>query len=125
MNETFRGDGASSVPWLTRDRRMRAADSSMLPGSEKAPSAAVGLLNQAVQGAHDSLDRLAGSAAPAVKQLGESVSAARDALHGKTDQLRETRDEWVQDMRTTVRGNPLACVAAALALGVLIARFTR
>jgi hypothetical protein len=38
----------------------------MLPDSEKAAPAAVGLLKQAVQGAHDTIDRLADSATPAV-----------------------------------------------------------
>ena len=53
------------------------------------------------------------------------MSAAGDALNARSDQLRETRDEWVDGMRSTVRGNPLACVAAAVVLGVVIARFGR
>jgi multidrug efflux pump subunit AcrB len=48
---------------------------------------------------------LAGSekAAPAAQQLGECASAAGDAIHAKTDPLRDTRDEWVESVRTTVR----------------------
>ena len=60
-----------------------------------------------------------------MQQLGDSVSAAAEALNLKTDKLRKTRDEWVEGARTTVRSNPLACVAAALALGAVIARITR
>jgi len=60
-----------------------------------------------------------------MRQLGENISAAEDALHAKTDQLRNTRDEWVESMRTTVRRNPLVSVAAALALGAVVARITR
>jgi hypothetical protein len=52
-------------------------------------------------------------------------SAAEDAWHAKTDQLRETRDEWVESMRSAVRSNSLACIAAAVALGAVIARITR
>jgi len=100
-------------------------DTSMRPGSEKARPAAVGPLNAAVQGAHDTLDRFAESSTPTVQRLGESVSAAGELLHSKTDQLRVTRDEWVDSARDTVRSNPLACVAAALALGAVIARITR
>ena len=58
-------------------------------------------------------------------QLGESVSSAVETLHAKTDRLRETRDEWVEGVRSTVRSNPLASVAAALALGAVIARVGR
>jgi hypothetical protein len=125
MNETIHPDSASAVPWPTGDHRLQVSDTSMLPGSEKAPPAAVGLLKNAVQGAHDTIDRLADSAAPAVRQLGESVAAAGETLHAKADQLRETRDEWVEGVRSTVRSNPLASVAAAFALGALIARIIR
>ena len=57
MNETIHPDSKSDVPWSTHEARVRVPDTSMLPGSEKAPPAAVGLLNQAVQGAHDNIDR--------------------------------------------------------------------
>jgi len=127
MNETIHThtDSASAVPWPTGDNRVRASDPSMLPGSEKAAPAAVGLLKDAVQGAHNTIDRFADSAAPAVRQLGESVAAAGETLHAKTDQLRETRDEWVEGVRSTVRSKPLASIAAAFALGALIARIIR
>ncbi len=125
MNETTYPNTSSDVPWPNGDNRVRVPDTSMLPGSEKAPPAAVGALKSAVQGAHDTLDRLADSATPAVRKLGESVCAAGEALHAKSDQLRETRDEWVASARSTVRSSPLVCVAAALALGAVIARIAR
>jgi len=125
MNETINHDSPSDTPWSNGDQRVRVSNTSMLPGSEKAPPATVGLLRNAVQGAHETIDRLAESAAPAARELGDRVSAAEDALHAKTDQLRETRDEWVESARTTVRSNPLASVAAAFALGAVIARITR
>lgn len=125
MNPTNYPDGTSNVPWPTSDERVPVPDTSMLPGSELPASPAVGMLKHAAQSAHDSIDRFADSAAPAVRQLGESVAAAGQALHVKTDQLRETRDAWAEGVRTRVRGNPLAAVAAALALGIVIARLTR
>ncbi len=85
----------------------------------------VGVLNSAVQGAHDSIDRLADTVAPAAQQLGERVSEAGDAIHAKTDQLRDIRDEWVESLRTTVRGNPLASIVTAVVLGAVMARITR
>jgi ElaB/YqjD/DUF883 family membrane-anchored ribosome-binding protein len=125
MNETLNPYTASDVPWTTSDPQERAPDMSMLPDSENAAAPAVGLLKTAVHGAHDTIDRLADRAEPAVRQAGESVAAAGETLRAKTDQLRETRDEWVEGARSTVRSNPLASVAAALALGAVIARITR
>jgi ElaB/YqjD/DUF883 family membrane-anchored ribosome-binding protein len=125
MNETHHPGSASELPWPNGDHRVRVPDTSMLPGSETAPPAAVGLLKNTVQGAHDTIDRLADRAAPAVRKLGESVSAAGETLQAKTDQLRETRDAWAEGARSTIRSNPLASIAAALALGAVIARITR
>lgn len=125
MNETNNPTSPSDVPWPTSVPRVGAPDTSMFPGSEKAAPAAVGLLKNAVQGAHDTIDHLADRAEPAVRQLDESISAAGETLHAKTDQLRETRDEWVEGVRCTVRTNPLASVAAAFALGAVIARLSR
>lgn len=104
---------------------MRETDTSMLPDSEKDAPTAVGLMKQAVQGAHATIDRLADGAAPAVQQLSESVSATESALNAKADELRETRDEWADGVRTMVRGNPLLSVAAAVTLGAVIAHITR
>lgn len=125
MNQPIHPNTAPDAPWPSGDNRVQVPDTSMLPGSEQAPPAAVGLLKTAVQGAHDTIDRLADRATPAVRQLGESVTAAGETLHAKSDQWRETGDQWVEGVRTTVRSNPLASVAAALALGVVIARITR
>lgn len=94
--------------------------------NESTPNAnASGLLGTAVQGAHDTIDRLAVAAAPAVHQLGERVTAAEDALQEKADQLRGTRDAWAESLRCTVRENPLASIAAAFTLGALLARIAR
>lgn len=125
MNETNIPAGASDSPWPSRDHPVQAREESMLPNSERAGPAAVGLLKNAVQGAHETIDRLADRAEPAVRHLGESVSAAGDTLHAKADQLRETRDEWAEGMRTTVRSKPLVSVAVAFALGAIFARITR
>ena len=115
----------SGDTWPGHEHRVPVADTSMLPGTEKAPTAAVDLLNRAVQGAHATIDRLADSAAPTVRKLGERFTGADNALQAKAGQLREVRDEWTESVRSTVRSNPLASVAGALALGVLIVRITR
>jgi len=125
MDTTTQPDGTTDLPWPSGDHRMRVADTSMLPGSEKSPTAAVGMLHHAVQGAHDTIDRLAASAAPGVRQLGERISAADDTLHAQADQWRARQGEWAEGLRTTVRSHPLKSVVAALALGAVIARVIR
>ena len=83
------------------------------------------LMNRVVQGAHQTIDRLAEKAAPQLAHLSDSLSSAGNAIHGKADALRATGDEWTESLRGTVRQNPLAALAAAVAVGVLVARLTR
>jgi hypothetical protein len=118
MNEIRHSEPLSDVPWPTSDRRMPVANTSMLPGSEKAPSPADGRLSNAREGAHDALDHMAGRAAPAAQRLGESMSTAQRVL-------RDTREQWSGSVRSTVDKHPLAAIAAALALGAVITRITR
>jgi len=125
MNEPIPPTTLSDVPWPTSAPRAPAPDTSMRPDSEKVPPAVVGVLNSAVQGAHDTVDRIADRAAPALRCLGDGVAAAGDALKAKTDALRGMRDAWVDGARCTVRSSPLAAVVAAFALGAVIARITR
>jgi hypothetical protein len=125
MNDASHSSSASDSLWSSGDRDVRVPDTSMLPGSEKAPPAAVGLLKSAAQGAHDTIDRLADRATPAVRQLGESVAAAGVTLHAQTDQLRERRDAWAESVRGTVRRNPLGSIVAAVVFGAVLARITR
>ena len=116
---------SSGGDWPRTDQSMPVPNTSLLPGSEKAPTAAVELMGRVVQGAHDTIDRLADSAAPAVRQFGEGLAGAEETLHAKTAQMRDARDAWSESLRQTVRTNPLASLAAALVVGALIARITR
>jgi ElaB/YqjD/DUF883 family membrane-anchored ribosome-binding protein len=76
------------------------------------------MLGRVVQGAHQTIDRLAETAAPHVKRLQDGVGA-------RAEHAKEVGDEWAESLRCTVRDNPLAAVATAVALGVLIARLTQ
>ena len=77
-----------------------------------------------VQGAHDTVDRLADTAAPHVQRLAEGVDTASDTLHERADQVRDAGDVLADSLRNTVREHPLAALAAALAVGVIVARLT-
>ena len=122
---TIPNDRTADVPWPTSSQRMPAPDHSALPGNESTAPGATGMLKNAVQGAHDTLDRLADRAAPAVQRMGDSVNSAEAALRDKTSQLREKGDEWVDGTRGSIRNHPLTAVAIALAVGALVARMTR
>jgi ElaB/YqjD/DUF883 family membrane-anchored ribosome-binding protein len=82
------------------------------------------LVRRVAQGAHQTIDRLADSALPAVGKLQSSVEGMGDKLHSGADQMREMGDEWTESMRTTVREHPVTSVLVALAAGMLIARLT-
>lgn len=83
------------------------------------------VFERVVQGAHQAIDSLAETAAPHVQRLQQGLSSAGGSLHTRMDHARDVGDEWAESLRVTVRENPLAAVATALAVGVLIARLTR
>jgi ElaB/YqjD/DUF883 family membrane-anchored ribosome-binding protein len=83
------------------------------------------LFGRVVQGAHATIDRLAETAAPHVHRLQDGMAEASDSLQARAGQARETGGEWAETLRCTVRENPLAAVATALAVGLLVARLTR
>lgn len=89
------------------------------------PQAGSDLMNRVVQGAHQTIDHLAGQAAPHVQRFEQKLAGADDMLHERADQLREMSDGYVRSLREGVRENPLAAVGVALLLGLLLARITR
>jgi ElaB/YqjD/DUF883 family membrane-anchored ribosome-binding protein len=78
-----------------------------------------------VIGSNNTIERIADAARPTMQHVSDTVSAAAQAVNVKAGQLRETSDAWLDGARDTVRSNPLAVVAGALALGLLISRLTR
>jgi ElaB/YqjD/DUF883 family membrane-anchored ribosome-binding protein len=111
-----------------------AARASMSPSTMGGPATASGasggmstgngqpdLMSRVVQGAHQTIDQLAERATPHVERLYQKG----DELGVRADHLREVGDEWAESMRSTVRENPLAAVAVAVAVGMLVARITR
>ena len=100
-------DTPADGTWPGREHHVPVADTSMLPGTETAPPAAVSALHRAAQGAHRTIDRLADSAAPKVRHLSQTVGACTGSL------------------RSTVRSNPLVSVLAAMVLGGLMSQIAR
>ena len=83
------------------------------------------LLGRIVDGAHQTIDKLAERAGPRVEQLEQSVQGANTALHQRAERARDVGDEWLESMRTSVREHPVAAVGVALAVGMLLARMTQ
>jgi ElaB/YqjD/DUF883 family membrane-anchored ribosome-binding protein len=81
-------------------------------------------MRRVVQGAHEAVDRFADKAIPAVERLKGTYSEAADTLKQRADQAVDLKDEWTESLRTAVREHPLAAIATALAVGVIIARLT-
>jgi len=123
MNPVLQPDSLPEVPWPTH--RTPATEPPTSTVFERAPQVADESLNRVVQGAHDAVDRFAEGAGPKVRQLGESVSRAETALSHRAAQLGQTGDAWAESVRGRVRSHPLTAIAAAVALGAVIARVTR
>lgn len=92
---------------------------------DKGVAAGHDVLNRVAQGAHQAIDRLADTAGPAMQRVQDGVQAAGDVLSQRADDVRQLGDEWTESVRTTVREHPIAAIATALAVGVLIARLSR
>ena len=114
-------NSTNDLPQTDRDYEHAGTD---LPSSDRTTQAD-DVLARVVQGAHDTIDRLAETAAPHVHRLQEGMGSTNELLHSRADQAREMSEEWAENLRCTVRENPLAAVATALAVGVLVARLTR
>ncbi len=82
-------------------------------------------LERMVKTAHEAIDRLAEQAAPKIDRVQRGLADASTRLHQTADQALQVGDEWTESLRGTVRSNPVAAVATAFALGMLIARLGR
>lgn len=125
MPDTTMPNSSSDAASSAVDNHHLAPDPTILPGAEKSLGVAVGFLKHAVRGAHAGIDHLADGAEPVLQGLEEGFTASREALHAKADQWRDRRGAWTEGVRDTIRSNPLTSIAAALALGLVIARLSR
>lgn len=80
------------------------------------------LLDRAVQGAHETVDRLAESAAPAVERLSAGLDQAGSVLNERADEISALQREWTAALRDAVREHPIAAVLTAAAVGVLLGK---
>src|SRR5687767_3884145 len=115
MNETgstFPTAGSGTTPTST---------GATSPGNG-AGAASSDMLNRVASTAHQAVDRVVGAAGPALEKLRGSASTAGEAMKAKADQFGAMEEQWISSARTYVRENPLAAVAIAAAVGLLIGK---
>lgn len=83
-----------------------------------APTDGSELVSRVAQGLHETVDRVAEKAGPAVQKIEVTV-------HDQMNRARELSDEYANSLRGTVRERPLTSVLVALAAGVILSRITR
>jgi len=113
------------LPFPTASSAVPPGDSTGGNGREATESAATAAragsdaFERVVQGAHRTVDRLAETA----DGLREGMDAGTaGSLSERLDEFRALGDEWADSLRSTVREHPLAALAAAVAVGMIVAR---
>jgi len=90
--------------------------------SGSAEGAASETMERAAQTAQQASERLAEKAAYAKEQIKSGYEQASAALSAGVDDLNELQEEWLASARGYVQQHPLVSVAAAIAVGMLLAR---
>jgi ElaB/YqjD/DUF883 family membrane-anchored ribosome-binding protein len=101
-----------------RNNDIASATSTAAAGSAKP------LLDSVVRTAHDAVDRVAAKAAPALERVVSGAQGATQAVQQRARDANDLSHEWADSLRATVRDHPLASLAVALAVGVLVSRLT-
>ncbi len=83
------------------------------------------MMSRMVGGAHEAIDHLARDAAPHVQRVQDGLASANEMLHQRSDQARALGSEWSEGVNRTVRDHPLAAIATAFTLGMLLTRLMR
>jgi len=105
--------------------RAASADDPVGSGSVGTSTHQQPLADRMAQGAHHTIDRLAETAGPHIERVEGALAGATVRMKDGARQVREKGDEWADDLRATVRRNPLSAVVVSMAVGALIARITR
>ena len=115
----------SASTFLPDPDRSTGADDLAASGSNGTAVHQQAVTDRMAQRAHHTIDRLAVTAAPHIDRMAGALADATGHLKDQTRQVREKGDEWADDLRATVRRNPLSALVAAMAVGALIARINR
>jgi ElaB/YqjD/DUF883 family membrane-anchored ribosome-binding protein len=120
MNET-----GSTFPTASSGTSTTGGSSTSANGaSTTGASSNADMLNRVASTAHSAVDRVVGAAGPALEKLRGSASSAGEAMKAKADQFGAMEEQWIASARNYVRENPLAAVAIAAAVGLIIGKVT-
>ena len=72
-----------------------------------------------VEGAHAAIDKLADAAGPTVDRIASALSNPAAKASSLLGQAGDKKDAWVSDVRDIVREHPIAAIAVALAAGAI------
>lgn len=79
-------------------------------------------LDKLEQGAHQTINQLADTAAAQVRYAQEVFAKASESVQQKAREWKGTGEEWTECLRDTVKEKPVAALATALAAGFILAR---
>ncbi len=93
-------------------------------------------LDKTAAGAHQTVDKIAGAAAPAIERVAAGAHQAVDKfvsvaapaagwVESKAQKLNESTVKTVEGGKKYIRNYPFATVAAAIAIGMLISFFAK
>ncbi|MDN3921542.1 hypothetical protein [Roseateles violae] len=77
------------------------------------------------ESAHQKIEQVAQQVGPKVDQLQQGLDNAGQAVQQQAEHLRDICADWTESLRGSVREHPLAALATAAALGMLLARLSR
>lgn len=109
------------TPTPPLDQLVESAD----PPKSNAGNPTGDMMSRVVGSAHDAIDHLARDAAPHVQRVQDGLASANEMLHQRGDQVRQLGSEWSDGVNRTVREHPLAAIATAFTLGMLLTRLMR
>jgi hypothetical protein len=96
-----------------------------MPALDSEGAGAKRFVDKLADGAHQAIDRVAEQVAPKVEQLQQGLDGAGQSMQQRADRLRAFGADWSEDLRGCVRDHPMASLATALLLGMLVARLAR
>lgn len=73
--------------------------------------------------AHETVDRVAASVTPVIERMRSTAEGATQQLQTTAHDLMESRDQWMQDIRTYVKERPLTTVGVTAVVALLLGRF--
>lgn len=82
-------------------------------------------VDRMAQSAHRAVDRVADRATPAIDSVRHTAERATDLIGAGVDEIVRRQDMLRTTVGDQVRAHPLAVVATALLLGLLLGRLTR